>query len=101
MSFDLTGLPLFDSRDGALDALEIAREDYVTAARKVALRLLETRETITINDVREMLPPPANVDPRVMGAVLRQPLFLKVGYAQSDRKACHSRPIALFRLGDA
>ena len=101
MTLDHGPLFQFASRDSALDALEIAREDYVEAARAAAYRLLETQASITINDVRDICPPPAGVDPRVMGAVLRAPRFVRVGYVQSDRKTCHSRPIGLFAKGDA
>lgn len=90
----------FATRDEALDALEAAREDYVEKARAAAFRLLEDRLTITINDVREVAPPPAGVDPRVMGVILREPAFKKVGTVNSNRKSCHGRPIGVFALGD-
>ena len=97
-------LPLFQSRDEALDALCIAREGYVAVARRKALELLETRPVVCIDDIRRILPPPDNVDPRVMGAVFRRPYFRKVGYTQSQacgREAPHQRPVALFVRGEA
>lgn len=91
----------FPDAETAIEALEIARADYVEQARVVALKLLEVRPSITINDVREQLPPPKDVDPRVMGAILRKPHFKRIGYVQSDRSTCHARPIAIFIRGDA
>lgn len=104
MADDLSSLPLFQTREEALDALELAREGYVAAARKVALRLLETRQTVCIDDVRKVLPPPDNVDPRVMGAVFNSKLFRKVGYRSGsavNRENYHTRPIAVFTRGSA
>lgn len=96
-------LPLFQTREEALDALQVARLGYVEAARNVALRLLQAQPTICIDDVRAVLPPPDNVDPRVMGAVFNSKLFRKVGYTQGQacgREAYHTRPVALFARGD-
>lgn len=82
-----------------LELLESYRMDYLHVARHVALKLLETRETITINDVRAEAPPPKDIDPRVMGAVFRCKLFEGTGeYIRSNRSTCHHRPVQKFRL---
>lgn len=104
MTMDTHTLDLFDARnyrDAALDLLEDTRESYVERAREAAIALASDGRDITIDDVREVCPPPDDVDPRVMGTVLRAPLFVKVGYATSSRKTCHARPIAVFRLRGA
>lgn len=81
------------------DLLEQTRYEYLNVARDAARRLLETRQSITINDVREVCPPPSMIDPRVMGAVLRHRDFELTGeFVLSSRKACHARPIRRFRL---
>lgn len=100
-------LPLFQAaearrrREVELDSHEVDKAEFVAHARAVAFRLLETRASITIDDVRAECPPPGDVDPRVMGAVLRAPHFKRIGYRSSSRATCHARPIAIFARGDA
>lgn len=82
-----------------LDLLEEHRPDYLAQAREAARRLLRDRDSITINDVREICPPPADIDPRVMGAVFRTSEFEATGeFVLSSRTTCHRRPIQRFRL---
>jgi len=81
------------------EILELHRAEYLAQARDIARELLETRPSITVNDIRDRLEPPRNVDPRVMGAVLRHRDFEPTGeFVVSGRKACHARPIQRFRL---
>ena len=81
------------------EILERTRAEYLSAARDAARRLLETRQSITINDVRDVCPPPGTIDQRVMGAVLRHRDFEATGeFVLSSRKTCHARPIQRFRL---
>lgn len=81
-------LPLFEEH----------RADFLARARAVARAIARQRGEVTINDVREVCPPPETVDPRIMGAVLRAPEFEACGYRKSDRRECHGRPVAVFRL---
>ena len=79
--------------------LEAHRPDYLAEARAAARRLLESRASITINDVREVCPPPADKDPRVLGAVFRHRDFEATGeFVLSSRNTCHKRPIQRFAL---
>jgi hypothetical protein len=78
-----------------MDLFETTREDYLAEARLAAESLANQRGVITVNDVREMCPPPANIDPRVMGAIFKSKAWHKVGYMSSSR--AHMRPIAMFR----
>lgn len=91
----MADLPLLDWQE----AFEEHRPDYLAEARSAARRLLETRPSITINDVREVCPPPADIDPRVMGAVFRHKDFEATGeFVLSSRNTCHRRPIQRFAL---
>jgi len=82
-----------------LDLLEEHRPDYLAMARSAARKLLEARQSITINDVREICPPPKGVDPRVMGAVFLHKDFEATGeFVLSSRATCHNRPIQKLRL---
>ena len=79
--------------------LEEARGPYLDRARDAARNLLSDRESITINDVRSICPPPSDIDPRVMGAVFRHRDFEATGeFVLSSRETCHRRPIQKFTL---
>lgn len=87
--FEQQVLPLFEAN----------RAEWLAKARATAERLAAGGKTITIDMVRAECPPPADVDPKVMGAVFR-PLgkWIKTGYVQSFRKASHGRAVAQFKL---
>lgn len=88
----------FKTREEALNALEIARADYLANARNVAKEIaVNGNGTCTVNQVREVLPPPDGIDGRVMGAIFNKSDWQNMGYVSSDRGVCHKRPIALFR----
>lgn len=86
--FEKAVLPLFEEH----------RTDWLTAARHVAAQIGADGRTVTIDDVRDRMPPPANVDPRVVGAVFLRRDWIKTGYLNSGRRTCHGRPVALFKL---
>ncbi|MEL6758223.1 MAG: hypothetical protein AAFP81_17460, partial [Pseudomonadota bacterium] len=80
----------------------MTRPEYLARARATARLLLESRDEITINDVREHCPPPPHWDGRVLGAVFKHPDFESTGrIVKSNRSTCHKRPIQLFRRSAA
>lgn len=88
--FETAVLPLFEEH----------RADWLERARSSAIELAAANEKVTIDDVRDVCPPPEDVDPRVMGAVFRGKHWECVGYQKSRRKSCHNRPVGVFRLKD-
>lgn len=85
-------------REQALDMFEEHRSDWLSQARLVAAELGRHGALITVNMVRQRCPPPADIDPRVMGAIFRAPVWVAAGFVQSNRKTCHARPIRQFRM---
>ena len=84
-------------RDVVMVKFEESRKPWLVRAREVAEELwARSHEPVTVNDIREVLPPPEGVDPRVFGAVLNRKRWRCIGYTQSDRKVSHARPIAKF-----
>ena len=80
---------------------ELTRKGYLDMARDVARKLLETQESITVNDVRDICPPPKSFDPRVMGALFSHKDFTSTGeFVNSKRSTCHRRPIQKFTLAE-
>jgi len=89
--FEANVLPLF----------EHYRKDWLSAARHAAKCIAAVKGEITVNDVREVVPPPEGRDPRVMGAIFKSNEWELVRYQRSVRSTCHHRPIAVFRLKKA
>lgn len=80
------------------DHLETGKMQWLASARAAARRIAREKGAVTIDDVRECCPPPAGVDPRVMGAVMQPREFQMIKFVESRRKACHGRHIGLFKL---
>jgi len=81
-----------------MDLFEVTRAEYLEKARIWADRIARHNGTVTIDEVREYCPPPEDVDPRLMGAVLSTKEFRCIGYRKSTRSKCHHRPIGIFEL---
>lgn len=82
-----------------LPHFEQHRQDWLTRARRKAVELGMSGEPITINDVRKECPVPGDIDARVAGAVFaNRDTWERLGYVGSQRKVCHGRPVAQFRL---
>ena len=71
---------------------------WLAEAREHAQRIAREKGRVTIDDVRAVCPPPKFSDPRVMGAVFKQPHFTRIGWRCSTRAKCHGRPIGIFTL---
>lgn len=71
---------------------------FISEARAAALKLGQEQAEVTIDDVREVVPPPEGVDPRVMGAVFRVESWRLLRHERSRRSDCHHRPVGVWRL---
>jgi len=89
-------LSLFE--DEVLPLFEGSRSEWLGQARAVARQLGQGGRIVTINDVRAQCPPPADVDPRIMGAVFLSKDWQLLSHERSSRRVCHNRPVGLFRL---
>ena len=88
----------FETKDEAIDALEVARADWLATARAVASKLGDQKPFVNVLDVRRAAPKlPDGIDPRVFGAIFRTPGWEFVTYRTVKRKTSHDRPIADFR----
>jgi len=85
----------------AMDLLKSRRAGFISMARKAAVQIASKHpdRLVTIDDVRDKCPPPEGIDPRVMGAVFSErDTWEFVSFTRSARRACHHRPIQIFRL---
>lgn len=77
-----------------------AARAYLAAAEKAGRRLLKRSARISAVDIAEACPIPENVEPRVLGALMRRlsrELGLEiVGYRPSGRRRNHDRPVAVW-----
>lgn len=85
----------------ALEAVEKGKMDYINEAVSVGRRLLKRREEITSADIKARAPLPENMEPRVIGAVMKR-LAKEYGlyvseYRKTDDRRSHKRPIAVWR----
>lgn len=88
-------MPITDDTQQALALFEPS--EYLAHARLVAFQLFNrTRRAVTVDDVREICPPPAGVDSRIMGAIFNTKDWKPAGYTQSKRRECHGRVIRQF-----
>ncbi|MFA6335617.1 MAG: hypothetical protein WCX48_08705 [Bacteroidales bacterium] len=82
----------------AMGLFETTRKDFLSNCRWIAKKIAERKGNVTIDDIRDEVKIPLNIDGRVMGAVFNTPEFVKTGYTLTKVKSSHGRPIAVFRL---
>ena len=102
----------FDYADGkrrkrmAHATLAEHREIYIRRGRRALLMamLSNVDGTAIADDVREAVPIPSNVSPKLFGAVPSALVEARIiradGYRNSSRPNAHSRPVTIWRLID-
>ncbi len=85
--------------EAALERVEAAAPaDWKNAATALLARLAATRQPFTTDDVWAALPHPP--EPRAIGALIRAAAkagtIRRVGWRESSRPECHSRPVAMW-----
>jgi hypothetical protein len=88
--FDEQVVPHFQERE--------SQAAWIERARKVAVEIAKTRGYVTSDLIWDKCPPSSDFEPRVMGAVFSHQGLVRDGYVNSGRKACHGRPIAVWKL---
>ena len=92
-------------RDEAFLTLAARREIYILCGRRALLLALLAGDGIaTIDDVRERVELPADIDPVCFGAVpghlARAGIIAAEGFAKVTRREAHARPVQRWRLVD-
>lgn len=85
-------------RDEALNAIESRRHSWLQKARLEAMMIARQRQTVTINDVRDVIELPEDFSPNTWGAVFKCKEFEPVGYTQASHAAAHARVIRIYQL---
>jgi hypothetical protein len=88
----------------ALDLLERTRQVLVRRARRALLRALLDRGRATIDPIRDMVPIPAAINPKlfgvVPGALAEAGLIQAVQAAKTRRPEAHARWVTVWELVD-
>lgn len=87
--------------NSALEAVARGKLEYIQSAMEEGKRLLRSREEVTSADIKARAPLPDDMEPRVLGNVMKQlakecGLFVSEYRKTSDRRS-HCRPIAVWR----
>lgn len=89
-------------RDSALNLLRVRRANLIRQCTAAALRVAIGRGEVVADDVRALVPIPADCSPKLMGVVFRDlaaaGILRRDGYRNSTRPAAHARPISVWRL---
>jgi len=88
----------------ALALLEVRRDVYLLRARRRLLTVLLDRGAATIDDVRDTIALPSDIDPKLFGAVPRLLAQLGIiraaGFATTARVVAHARPVRVWEPVD-
>jgi hypothetical protein len=92
-------------RDDAFLTLAARREVYILCGRRALLKAMLAGDSIaTIDDVRECVELPAEIDPVCFGAVpghlARAGIIAADGFAKVTRQEAHARPVQRWKLVD-
>lgn len=86
-------------RDAVLDDLEKRRWAYITKARRFAADFARRWGVVSINDVRDGCPPPADVPPAALGAVFKErDVWVAVSFTLANHPAAHARVVRVYKL---
>ena len=91
-------------RDAALSLLRARRADLIRECTAAALRVALDRGEVCADDVRAVVPIPADVSPKLVGCVFRDladaGIIRRTGFRNSNRPAAHARPLSVWKLTD-
>ena len=83
---------------------EVHREPFVLAAQRALVQQVLMHNTGTINDVRNAISIPLDIDPRALGAVpgplAKAGIIRRVSFQKTNRKVAHARHVSLWELLD-
>lgn len=88
-----------EARDIVMLHHEQTKQHYLYAARGLAVRICKEKGEVTINDIRDKLPPPEEMHPSVLGAIFRDRRFIHTGrYTTAKHLASHARKVGIYQL---
>lgn len=86
-------------RDAVLADLEKRRWAYIEQARRYAVDFARRWGVVSINNVREGCPPPADVPPAALGAVFKErKVWQVVSFCLAEHPAAHARVVRVYKL---
>lgn len=85
-----------NTKQEAMDLFAKQRAEFLEYCRWVAIKLYKQKGNITIDDVREEVKLPMNINGRVFGAVFNDDWEL-VSYVKTTRQTSHGRVVGVWK----
>lgn len=85
-------------RDSQLALFESRDADFLANCRALAVEICRRDGQVSINDIRDRMPIPAQIHPSVLGAVFRSKQFQAIGFTEATHKQAHARVIRVYKL---
>jgi len=87
------------ARDEGIEQAEYQRYEWLRLARQSAIEIARKRGSVTINDLRAVIPPPpSGCHHNVWGAVFRTGALKPTGFTQAAHTAAHARVVRVYQL---
>jgi hypothetical protein len=88
-------------RDRGLAIVELTHHEWIAKARKKAVSIARRRGQVSINDVRDQMELPPDLNHNALGAVLRSPDLKVVGFETARHKEARGRVVRVYGLKKA
>ena len=85
------------TKQEAMNLFSVKRKEFLDYCRWVAVRLYRERGNITIDDVRDEVKLPLNINGKVFGAVFNTDDWELVSYVKTTRQTSHGRRVAVWK----
>lgn len=85
-------------RDDGIETVSRDWDDWLSQARKTALRVAAERGSVCSDDIHENCPLPSGAHPNLMGAVFRGIGLTHVGWTHTTRPTGHGRTIRVYAV---
>lgn len=88
-------------RDHGLAIMEVTHKAWIEKARKKAVSIARRRGQVSINDIREQMELPPDLNHNALGAALRSPDLKVVGFETARHKEARARVVRVYGLKKA
>ena len=86
--------------ENLLSVASYPADDYVHAAKDLAITLAKRNGEVMSEDVRKIMPIPDGINPSVMGAVMKHKNLVPVGIKNSTHVQGHHRRILIYKYDE-
>jgi hypothetical protein len=84
--------------DQAMKRFETQHAVWLKLAREKMVEVIKDRGSCSSDDCWRLCPPPDDAHPSVMGALFKDPRFLRISAMRSNRESANRRWISVYEL---